>query len=360
LGWSPSDEKIKFTLSELVSAFDIKGISKYPSIFDYKNLKSLNGSYLRALNDVEFYFAVLPYIKEGVKREIDFVYAAQVLKERCDLLSEIPEQLDFIDTLPGYSIDLYKNKKMNTNSENSKETLTQILAVLENENEWTEESVRNAVLTLANRLGKKNGQVLWPLRVALTGKMFTPGGGIETCILLGRAESLIRIKKAIVMLEETKETQQCNILTPKEKKHDLPAQTQESTKPAEKTDTKPKKPAAMPQADIAVNRIARPLTDAAEMNRIAEIAKLNISEHINEFEKDFRSVLTMLDVLKQIECDTAQYPLNMDIVNVFRDDINDIVLTRDEALTQRSRFLSVAPSVEAGCVSVPKILGKEE
>jgi glutamyl-tRNA synthetase len=200
LGWSPGTEEEKFTLEELEKAFDIKGISKSPAIFDYKKLNWLNAAYLRAMTAEEFHAIALPYIKEGVKRDIDTAYAAGVLQERCEFLSAIPEQLDFIDALPEYPQDLYINKKMKTDVENSREALVKLLPALENISGWQEDMIHGEVFGLIEKLGVKNGLVLYPMRVALSGKAFTPGGGIEIAVLLGKDETLRRIKKAIERL----------------------------------------------------------------------------------------------------------------------------------------------------------------
>ena len=203
LGWSPGGEEEKFTLEELTKVFDIKGISKSPAIFDYKKLNWLNGAYLRAMSPEDFHKHALPYIKQGVKRNIDTAYIAGMLQERCELLSDIPEQLDFIDSLPDYSVELYANQKMKTTPENSKEVLVKILPVLENisgEN-WKQEVLHEELFKLIEKLELKNGRVLYPLRIALSGKAFTPGGGIEICVILGKEESLKRIRKAIEILK---------------------------------------------------------------------------------------------------------------------------------------------------------------
>ena len=200
LGWSPGGTEEKFTLDELVAAFDVKGISKSPSIFDYTKLGWLNGEYLRAMSDDEFHSIALPYIQKGVNREIDTFYAAGLLKVRCEMLSEIPEQLDFIDTLPDYSCDLFVSKKMKTDAANSKEALGHILPVLEGISDWQPGVIHDEIYELIARLELKNGRILWPLRVATSGKTFTPGGGIEICALLGKEETLGRIRRAIEKL----------------------------------------------------------------------------------------------------------------------------------------------------------------
>lgn len=200
LGWSPGGEDEKFDLEGLIRAFDIKGISKSPAIFDIKKLNWLNSAYLRAMTDEEFHETALPFIKQAVKNDVDTVCVAGLLKERCECLSDIPEQLDFIDKLPEYSPELYESKKMKTDPENSKEALLEVLPVLENLSDWNRDAIHEALFALIERLGLKNGRILWPLRVALSGKPFTPGGGIELCVILGRDESILRIKKGIELL----------------------------------------------------------------------------------------------------------------------------------------------------------------
>ena len=200
LGWSPGGTEEKFTLSELIETFDVKGISKSPSIFDYDKLGWLNGEYLRAMSDEEFHRAALPYIRKGVRREVDTFYLAELLKARCETLSEISGQLDFIDSLPDYSCDLFVSKKMKTDAANSKEALTHILPVLEGISDWQPGTIHDAMHELISRLELKNGRILWPLRVAASGKAFTPGGGIEICALLGKEETLGRIRLAIEKL----------------------------------------------------------------------------------------------------------------------------------------------------------------
>ena len=200
LGWSPGGENEKFSLAELIQSFDVKGISKSPAIFDPKKLSWLNGEYIRAMTDDDFYAAALPFIKQTVKGETDTKYIAGLLKERCECLSEIPEQLDFVDELPDYSPDLYVHKKMKTDPQNSKEALVEILPVLESLADWNRDAIHDALFALIERLELKNGRILWPLRVALSGKAFTPGGGIELAVLLGHDESVRRIKRAIELL----------------------------------------------------------------------------------------------------------------------------------------------------------------
>lgn len=201
LGWAPKGENEIFTLDELIEEFDISGISKSPAIFDPVKLRAMNGVYIKKMSDEDFAKAAEPYIRQAVKKaDADIAFIASLLKPRTELFTEIPEQVDFIDELPDYDTSLYCHKKMKTNEENSLESLKEILPVLKGLDEWTEDSIHEALFNLIERLGVKNGIVLWPLRVALSGKSFTPGGGIEICKILGKEESLRRIEEGIAKL----------------------------------------------------------------------------------------------------------------------------------------------------------------
>ena len=202
LGWSPKGEKEVFSLPEMIEAFDIHGISKSPAIFDTVKLRFLNGEYIRALTPEQFHDMALPWIRKSVKQEdVDTKLIASLLQPRCEVLGDIPEQLDFIDELPDYSTDLYVSKKMKTNEDSSLEILRQILPVMEAMDDVSDEAVHTAMFDLIAKLGVKNGYLLWPLRIALSGKQFTPGGGVEIAAILGKEESLKRLKKGIEKLE---------------------------------------------------------------------------------------------------------------------------------------------------------------
>ena len=202
LGWSPKGEKEVFSLPEMIEAFDIHGISKSPAIFDTVKLRFLNGEYIRALTPEQFHDMALPWIRKSVKQEdVDTKLIASLLQPRCEVLGDIPEQLDFIDELPDYSTDLYVSKKMKTNEDSSLEILRQILPVMEAMDDFSDEAVHTAMFDLIAKLGVKNGYLLWPLRIALSGKQFTHGGGVEIAAILGKEESLKRLKKGIEKLE---------------------------------------------------------------------------------------------------------------------------------------------------------------
>ncbi len=200
LGWSPGGEQEIFSLGELVRAFSIDGVSKSPAIFDVAKLNWINSEYIRNMPLERFHDMALPYIRKGVKRDVDTRLIAEMLQPRCEKLTDIPEKLDFIDGLPEYEPSLYVHKKMKTNPENSLQSLKDALPVLEALPEWTRESIHDALFGLVAEKGVKNGIVLWPVRVAVSGKAFTPGGAVEICALLGRDESVKRVKKGIELL----------------------------------------------------------------------------------------------------------------------------------------------------------------
>ncbi len=201
LGWAPKGEQEIFTLDELVQEFDISGISKAPAIFDPIKLKAINAEYIRRMTPEHFLEVVTPYIRQSVKREdIDIKVLASVLQPRTELFTDIPEQVDFIDNLPEYSTDMYCHKKMKTNKETSLEALKKVLPVLENISDWNVENIHKALFDLVAELGVKNGWLLWPVRTAVSGKQFTPGGAVELCDILGKEDSIARIRKGIELL----------------------------------------------------------------------------------------------------------------------------------------------------------------
>ena len=205
LGWSPGNDREMFTLPEMIEAFDIKGISKSPAIFDPVKLEWMNGEYIRKMDPKEFTALAMPYYKQAMKREVDYDFLGTFLQGRCVKLSDIPEMLDFVDVLPAYTPDLYTHKKMKTNPENSLTSLKAALPVLEDLTDWTSDAIHEALFDLIAKLEVKNGIILWPIRVALSGKPLTPGGGIELAVLLGKEESIARIKKGIELLEKAGE-----------------------------------------------------------------------------------------------------------------------------------------------------------
>ena len=201
LGWAPGGENEIFTLEEMIRAFDVSGISKSPAIFDLQKLNYVNGEWLRRMTPERFHSAALPWIRRTAQNEtLDTAYLAGLLQARCEVLSDIPGQVDFLDRQPDYSTALFVSKKMKTNEETSLAVLKEVLPVLEALPDWTAEAIHTALFDLIARLEVKNGYLLWPVRIALSGKQFTPGGGTEIAYLLGKAESLARLRGAIAKL----------------------------------------------------------------------------------------------------------------------------------------------------------------
>ncbi len=201
LGWSPQGEQEKFTIDELAKVFSVEGISKSPAIFDEAKLAWLNGEYIRDLTPEQFHEKAMPYY-DGIitNPAIDTKKISVLLQKRTEKLSDIPEQIDFFEKLPEYDNELYVHKKMKTNEENSKTALVALKELFENQTEWTFDAIHDAAMGLVEKLGVKNGQLLYPLRVALSGKAFTPGGGVEIAEILGKEETLNRIDAAIAKL----------------------------------------------------------------------------------------------------------------------------------------------------------------
>lgn len=202
LGWSPKGEREIFTLPEMIEVFDESGIGKAPAIFDPAKLRYINAEYIRAMSEEAFFEKAEPYIDSVVKTPCNKALLAQVLHQRCELMSDIPEQIDFIDEMPEYDLAMYTNKKMKTTAETAKEALEAILPVLEAipADGFTRDAVHAALFALIEEKGVKNGFMLWPLRVAVSGKQFTPGGGIELAAVLGKEKAVARVKAAIQRL----------------------------------------------------------------------------------------------------------------------------------------------------------------
>lgn len=197
LGWSPGTNEEIFSLDDLIKIFDYRNINKAPAIFDEKKIKWLNGEYLKKLSLEEFNDLAMPFYKKTLKKEYDFLKLSSLLQLRCELFSDMQEQIDFLDELPDYESDLYIHKKMKTTKENSLSSLEAILDSLRSLNCWTEDTIHEGLNALIQRLNVKNSIILWPLRCALSGKQFTPGGAVDIAVLLGKDESLKRIEKGI-------------------------------------------------------------------------------------------------------------------------------------------------------------------
>lgn len=203
LGWSPETEQEIYTLDELIKVFNISRISKSPAIFDIDKLTWMNGVYLRNMDLDQYYDLVKPYLEEAIHSKVDLRSVAKILQPRVDTLAQIKESVDFIDELPEYDCAMYIHKKMKTTLEISLRSLNAAREALAALDDWSEEeTIHDLLLSLPKQLEMKNGQVLWPVRTAITGKQFTPGGAIEIAHILGKEETLKRIGRGIAKLEE--------------------------------------------------------------------------------------------------------------------------------------------------------------
>ena len=200
LGWCPQDNREIFSLPELVEAFDYHHMSKSPAVFDINKLKWMNGEYLKAMDFDKFYELAEPYIKKVITKDYDLKKIASLIKSRIEILPDIKEQIDFFETVPEYDTAMYCHKKMKTNEETSLEVLKEILPRLEAWDDYSNDALFGLLKGFAEEKGYKNGYVMWPVRTAVSGKQNTPGGATEIMEVLGKAESVERIKNAIELL----------------------------------------------------------------------------------------------------------------------------------------------------------------
>ena len=203
LGWSPETNQEIFSLAELEKVFDIKRISKSPSAFDIEKLRWFNAEYIRAMPLEKFHTLALPYLEKSINnKEIDLLKVSKILQARTEILTDIPIKVEFLNDLTEYDLKIYEHKKMKTDLINSLSGLKAALPVLEQLREWNEPSLHEALTSLVEKMGIKNGQIFWPIRTAISGLEVTPGGAIEIADILGREETLRRIGIGIDGLEK--------------------------------------------------------------------------------------------------------------------------------------------------------------
>ncbi len=200
LGWCPQDNREIFSLPELVEAFDYLHMSKSPAVFDTTKLKWMNGEYLKVMDFDRFCEMAEPYMKKVITKDYDLRKIAALVKTRIEVFPDIAEQIDFLEELPEYDISMFCHKKMKTNEETSLEVLTELLPKLEAWNDYSNDALFELLKEYVAEKGCKNGYVMWPVRTAVSGKQNTPGGATELMEVLGKEESLARIRKAIAML----------------------------------------------------------------------------------------------------------------------------------------------------------------
>ena len=202
LGWSPEDNQEIFSLDELVKVFDYRHMSKSPAVFDITKLKWMNGEYLKAMDLDKFYEMAEPYIKEVITKDMDLKKIAGMVKTRIEVFPDIAGHIDFFQELPEYDTEMYCHKKMKSTKETSLEILTEVLPILEAQEDFSNDALFAALSEYVSNKGVKTGLVMWPIRTAVSGKQMTPAGATEIMEVLGKEESLARIRKGIEMLSK--------------------------------------------------------------------------------------------------------------------------------------------------------------
>ena len=205
LGWSPADNREIFSLEELVKAFDYHHMSKSPAVFDYTKLKWMNGEYIKAMDFDSYFEMAEPYIRKVITRDYDIRKIAEMVKTRIEIFPDIENLIDFFEELPEYDTAMYTHKKMKTTEESSLEVLTEILPVLEAQQDYSNDALYQTLCDFVAEKGCKNGYVLWPVRTAVSGKQMTPAGATEIMEIIGKEESLNRIRTGITLLTKALE-----------------------------------------------------------------------------------------------------------------------------------------------------------
>lgn len=200
LGWSPADNQEIMSLEEMVQKFDYRHMSKSPAVFDYTKLKWMNGEYIKKLDFDTFYGMAEPYLKEVITKDYDLKKIARMVQTRIEIFPDIRDHIDFFESLPEYDAAMYTHKKMKTNAQSSLEVLTEVLPLLEAQEDYSNDSLYATLCEYVAKKGCKNGYVMWPIRTAVSGKQMTPGGATELMEVLGKEESIARIQKGIEKL----------------------------------------------------------------------------------------------------------------------------------------------------------------
>ena len=201
LGWSPEDNREIFSLDELIKEFDYHRISKSPAVFDIVKLRWMNGEYLKAMDFDKFYEMAEPYLKAAISKPLDLKKIAAMVKTRIEVFPDIAGLVDFFEELPEYDVAMYTHKKMKTTAETSLEVLKDLLPILEAQEDYSNDGLYQTLVKYVEEKGCKNGYVMRPIRTAVSGKQMTPAGATEIMEVLGKEESLARIRKGIELLQ---------------------------------------------------------------------------------------------------------------------------------------------------------------
>ena len=202
LGWSPEDNQEIFSLEELVKKFDYHKINKSPAVFDMAKLRWMNSEYIKKMDPEKYYERAIPEVRKVISKPLDLKKIADLMKTRIEVFPDIDGPIAFFEELPDYDPALYTHKKMKTDSAISLAVLKAYLPLLEAQEDWSLEGLRQMIGAEIERSGEKAGKILWPLRIAVSGLAMTPGGAYEIMEILGKEESLLRIRKGIEKLEK--------------------------------------------------------------------------------------------------------------------------------------------------------------
>ncbi|MBP5399503.1 MAG: glutamate--tRNA ligase [Alphaproteobacteria bacterium] len=200
LGWNPGTDQEIFSLEELKKCFTTERLNKSPAIFDIVKLTWMNGCYIRELSSEKFHELAMPYYQKYLTRNLNLPMLSSVLQPRIETFNDIAAQTDFLEQMPDYSLDLYTNKKMKTDTEVAKKSLALVLPALQTVSDWSNENLFEQLKNLAVANEMKNGQILYPLRIALSGKETTSGGATEIAVILGKEETVKRVQQALQKL----------------------------------------------------------------------------------------------------------------------------------------------------------------
>lgn len=203
LGWCPKDNKEKMSMQEMIDEFDVSGISHSSSIFDEAKMRWLNGEYLKAMSAEDFEKVATPWIEKAIDgRDYDVKELALLMQTRVDILSEIPEKLAFLNEFGEHDLAMYEHQKMKVDREVAKRALGVAIAALEDFNDWSADAIKEQIKAKSEEEGIKSGQVMFTMRVALTGAPVTPGGAIEMAVVLRKDETLRRMKYSLSLLQK--------------------------------------------------------------------------------------------------------------------------------------------------------------
>ncbi len=202
LGWSPEDNREIFSLEELVEAFDYRHMSKSPAVFDVTKLRWMNGEYLKAMDPDRFYEMAEPYIRKVIKKDLDLRKIAAMVKTRIEVFPDIADHIDFFESMPEYDPQMYVHKKMKTTRETSLQVLQEVLPLLEKQEDYSNDALYETLAKYVSDKGCKTGTVMWPIRTAVSGRQMTPAGATEIMEVLGKQESLERIRRGIQLLNQ--------------------------------------------------------------------------------------------------------------------------------------------------------------